>query len=430
VPDESENLEGEGTEDSGGAGGKFGIKEALAQARAQLEKGDDDESRHQRGSDFDELSAQGEQHQGSGSGDGSGDEDERPGDEDESAEGEGLGLDEELLEDDDEGSDEHEDDDEDKSGAEAGDESDESEGDGEEEEKEEEEITVSIPGRGPDDDDLEIVVDDQETAERLNQLKNGFMRGEAYRTGLSEIQAAQEELYEIEEQFGVDPAGFVLEHIEEKHLPQVALALMTAPGAWDALKETVQELLEEPSALRTLQAEAKAARFETREALQKARANRTAQNKNAATLREGIERMIPDEMEEGRRTRLLADVTRDVVDHINRHKLLTLEAKDLPTIVAERLELNGIDPLDARKALKDNGQRLRGKPSTRKKSKAKPKTGKQLVKASKKRKKVAAAPGPGKHAAPTEASKLPPGQNLKQRVEEVRKRGLAALLNR
>jgi hypothetical protein len=306
---------------------------------------------------------------------------------------------------------------------------DEVDGDEDEDEKEEEEEeeekkrhTVKLPPREVGGDEVEIEVDDEETAARLNQMRNGYMNGEEIREQQILLQTSQNELANISESFEVDPAGFVMQYTDAKELPQVALSLLVEPGVWETLEKVVDKLIGDPKELRTLQAEAKAARLETSVALTKTREARAQQSENGRQLKDAIDLIVPDTIEAAARTQLIQDLTRDVVEHIDRNKLQTLEVKDLPTIVAQRLETNGIDPLDARKSIKD-GTRSRGKPSTKKGARKKPKSGKELVKASAKRRKVAAAPGPGRKTAPTQPTKLPAGQSIKERLALVRKEG-------
>jgi len=248
------------------------------------------------------------------------------------------------------------------------------------------------------------------------------MRGEEHREKEANLQVRENELAGISESFEVDPAGFLMEYVDAKDLPQVALAILVHEGVWEKLEAVVDKLIGDPKELRTLQAEAKAARLETVADLKKTREARAEQSKNGQQLRDAIDLIVPEKMGAAVRTQLVQDLTRDLVEHIQRNKLQTLEVKDIPTIVAARLETNGIDPLDARTAIKD-GARSRGRISTKKGPKKKPKSGKELVKASAKRRKVAAAPGAGKATAPTQPTKLPAGQTIKERLELVRKEG-------
>lgn len=411
----AEDSEAIATDDDSGADGDDEtiqkaptIEEALARARQMVEdKGTmmasaDDES----GDDAEE-----EDDAGSEDGDETEEEDEEEADEEGEEEG-------------DEGGEAAEDEEDEEADADDADDEVEGEEEGEEEEEKEEKkkLTVSLPSREEGGEDVEIEVDSEETAERLNQMRNGYMRGEEVRKKESDLQVVQNELAGISEAFEVDPAGFVMEYVENKDLPQVALALLVEPGVWQALEKVVDSLIQDPKELRTLQAEAKAARLETVAELTKTRNARAEQTKNGQLLRDAIDLIVPETMAANGRTQLVKDLTRDVVEHIERNRLDSVDVKDLPTIVAARLETNGIDPLDARKSIRD-GSRSRGKPSTKKRPRKKPKSGQELVKASAKRRKVAAAPGPGKKTAPTQPNKLPAGQSIKERLALVRKAG-------
>jgi len=308
------------------------------------------------------------------------------------------------------------------------------EGEEAEEEAEEEEeeaakpITVSVPGRHPNSEDIEIEVDDKELAERIAHLKSGFLRGEEIREREVQIGASEEAMESLSMQFEVDPAGFVLQFVEDKdELSRVALSLLTVPEVWEKISAQVDKLFSDTGELRTLQAEMKAHRLEAKDKLTARAARRKSNAETGRKLTEAIDLMVPESITDSRRDQLIQDLTRDTTDHISRNKLEGLDVKDLVPILASRLETNGIDPLDARKAIQD-GSRSRGKVTTKKRPEKKPKTGKELAKASAKRKKVAAAPGPGRKAAPTQPTKLPAGMTIKESIELARKKGLAAFL--
>ena len=340
--------------------------------------------------------------------------------------------DEEKEEGEEEGEQESEDkEDEEDRGSDADDETDDVEGEEEKEEEEEEEkkpITVSVPGRHPNSEDIELEVEDEEIAERLAHLKSGFMRGEEVRERELQMTASENAMEGLSLQFEVDPAGFVIEFTDKDELPQVALSLLTIPAVWEKISAQVDKLFSDTGELRTLQAEMKAARLEAKDKLQTRAAQRKENADNGRKLGEAIDLMVPESIDGTKREQLITDLTRDTTDHISRNKLEKLDVKDLVTILAGRLETNGIDPLEARKAIQD-GSRSRGKITTKKKRpEKKPKTGKELATASAKRKKVAAAPGPGKRAAPTQPTKLPAGMTIKESIELARKKGLAAFL--
>ncbi len=326
------------------------------------------------------------------------------------------------------------DDEEDEEGEESdADDADDEVGDEEKEEEEEDagkkSITVSVPGRHPNSEDMEIEVDDEELAERIAHLKSGFMRGEEVREREQAMTASTDAMAALSEEFAVDPAGFVMQYTEDKEeLANVALALLTVPEVWESINAQVDKLFSDTGELRTLRAEIKANRLEAKDRLQKRAVLRKENAESGRKLGEAIDLMVPEGIDGTKREQLITDLTRDTTDHISRNKLEKLDVKDLVTILAGRLETNGIDPLEARKAIQD-GSRSRGKITTKKKRpEKKPKTGKELATASAKRKKVAAAPGPGRKAAPTQPTKLPAGMTIKESIAFARKKGLAAFL--
>ncbi|MCK5652864.1 MAG: hypothetical protein KAJ42_15860 [Gemmatimonadetes bacterium] len=298
----------------------------------------------------------------------------------------------------------------------------------EEEEAEAKPITVAVPGRHPNSEDIEIEVDDEELAERIAHLKSGFMRGEEVREREQAMTASEDAMAALSEEFAVDPAGFVMEYTEDKEeLANVALSLLTVPEVWQAINAQVDKLFSDTGELRTLQAEMKAHRLEAKDKLTKRSARRKENAESGRKLGEAIDLMVPESMKDARREQLIQDLTRDTTDHISRNKLETLDVKDLVPILAARLETNGIDPLEARKAVQ-SGSRSRGKVTTKKRPEKKPKTGKELARASAKRKSVAAAPGAGRKAAPTQPTKLPAGMTIKESIALAREKGLGAFL--
>ncbi len=201
--DATATEDGAGSDDKTEEKGPPTIEDALAQARATLEKKgtmmamvDDDKTGD------DEGDADGEK-EGEG---GEEDEEEEAGEEEGDKDAEG-------------------DEDEEDGGTDADDDADEVEGE-EEDEKEDEDAddkkshTVKLPSREADGEDFEIEVDDEETAERLNQMRNGFMRGEEHREKETNLQVRENELAGISESFEVDPAGFLMEYVDTKDLPQ------------------------------------------------------------------------------------------------------------------------------------------------------------------------------------------------------------------
>lgn len=411
--EESQQEGKEGKEEKEEKPGPPTIEDALARAREVLEK---------KGT----MMGMADEKEGDKEEDADGDKEEKSGEEDEEEEaGEEKDGDDEEGAEDEEGEGSDADDADDEVGDEEKEESEEKE---EEEEGEEKKpITVSVPGRHPNSEDIELEVEDEEIAERLAHLKSGFLRGEEVREREQAMTASEDAMADLSEAFDVDPAGFVLEYTDKKELGGVVLALLTEPGVWEDISTQVDKLFSDTGEMRTLRAEVKADRLEAREKLQKRSVRRKANAESGRKLGDAIDLMVPETIEGAKREQLITDLTRDTTDHITRNKLDSLDVKDLVTVLAGRLETNGIDPLDARKAVQ-SGSRSRAKTTTKKRPRKKAKTGQELAKASAKRKSVAAAPGPGKKAAPTQPTKLPAGMTIKQSIDLARKKGLAAFL--
>ena len=159
----------------------FGIQEALQKAREQIAAGNPLVVETPEGGDEGAEGIATLEGPGEGGADAEGE-----GDDDEHSPAEG-GLDDEADEEV-----EYEDDDPEALDPEEDPESLEEEGD-----EETERHVAMLPGRQPDDPDVEIEVDDPELAERINQLKNGYMRGEEVRATMAEVQAAQAALHDL-----------------------------------------------------------------------------------------------------------------------------------------------------------------------------------------------------------------------------------------
>lgn len=94
---------------------------------------------------------------------------------------------------------------------------------------------VQLPGRQPDDPDEEWEITDPELAERIRQLKNGYMRGEEARRQVNqamsdrqEVQAERAELDAIYEDLQYDPINFIMDSVGRQDVrKQLAVHLLT-----------------------------------------------------------------------------------------------------------------------------------------------------------------------------------------------------------
>ncbi len=297
-------------------------------------------------------------------------------------------------------------------------------------------IVVQLPGRRPG-EVFEIEVDSQEAAERLNQLRNGYMNGQQVREARAEIERAQHELEDVISLMETDPVGFIVQHLPEETQDKIAFFLLTNPAVWERVRDRVAQL-EDPDGFRIAQAEARAERLEMRERFRQIKAAREEARQNARELIGAIEKMIPEIIDGERREQLIRDARQDLREYVARHNVDRIEISDLPLILQARLRLNGIDPIAAARALHEPTNRQRagttprpgptgpanGQPPTAQR------TAEQLIKAAAKKRAVAAVAPAGAGAPIANRAPLPRGHTLKERLALARERGLSALLGR
>lgn len=299
---------------------------------------------------------------------------------------------------------------------------------GEEPEDPDPDLVVTLPARREGEDELELVLEDKEAVERIRQLRNGYMRGEETRAAQAQIVVDQGQIEEMETWISTDPVGFIVSNLPEQTTQQVAMSLITAPKVWDAVKEQLAVLQEDPNELRVIQAELKSQRLEMTSQLKTLADGRKQAREVAHRIEDGIQKLVPvsEGLPDGRRDKIIADLQVDIAKQVRERQLVDVRVDDLPLMAAAVLRSHGIDPIAAAKLLADGGVEPEPGKSP---AKAKQPTGKELVQARKKRKKAAASAPPGADALVTRP-KLPKGQRLEDRLALAREKGLAALAGR
>lgn len=304
------------------------------------------------------------------------------------------------------------------------------EGDGEEpkDEAPDPDLVVTLPARREGEAELELVLEDKEAVERIRQLRNGFMRGEETRAAQAQIVVDQGQIEEMETWISTDPVGFIVSNLPEQTTQRVAMSLITAPKVWDAVKEQLAVLQEDPNELRVIQAELKSQRLEMTSQLKTLADGRKQAREVAHRIEEGIQKLVPvsEGLADGRRDKIIADLQMDIAKQVRDRQLVDVRVDDLPLMAAAVLRSHGIDPIAAAKLLADGDVEPEPGKSP---AKAKQPTGKELVQARKKRKKAAASAPPGADALVTRP-KLPKGQRLEDRLALAREKGLASLAGR
>lgn len=214
-------------------------------------------------------------------------------------------------------------------------------------------LLIALPGRNAG-EEFEIKVDSPEAAERLAQLRNGFMRGEEVRVARGEIMERAQAIANREMEIQLDPTGFLESAVGDvpELVDHVVLATLTRDDAtWNRLKPILQAMLADPKELRTVRAEQKAARSDIREQMAEETRHATTVRENLQDVQATVASFLPAEMPQAQQRLLYEDCLRDLKGHADRYRLRTIPVHDIPTILASRLTAYGINPVEAAAAI-------------------------------------------------------------------------------
>lgn len=296
------------------------------------------------------------------------------------------------------------------------------------EEAVDEALVVGLPGRREGEDEVEIVAENPEIAERLRQLKNAAVRGDQIKAREEKTERDQKQIEELEVYIGTDPAGFILANVPAAVVDEVALSLITHPEVWARIQEQIRAL-EDPAELRIVTAELKAKRAESAGKLRQAVDDRRYAREQGKILKDSIAKMVPvtEGITESRRDTIVQTLEGEAARLIREKNLEKVDPADLVLLLAGTLRAQGIEPMAAAAALA--GKAPTDKPAPAKKrtsAKRKQPTKAELKTASDKRRKAAATTPPGA-SAPAARTKLPPGTRVEEAIKIAREKGIASL---
>lgn len=292
-------------------------------------------------------------------------------------------------------------------------------------------ITVQLPGRN-DGELVDFVVDDQDTADTLLRLNKGYLRGEQLAAGQAKVQKEWDELAVIDSGLTVDPVGFIMEKVGVENRVNLALELLLDEEVFPKVQEQL-DAIEDPDKRRVLKLETDAKRRELTDA---ATAKATLESSaKAAVHKIGAEvvALIPEGMDHDRSVRFQVaamNTAQALAGQLGRMEItpaeLTKALKD-----DGLLDRFGIDPVaapaDGKKAA-GTSSGAKGSPPKKAAEKPAAQPVADLKKASLRRKGIAGSASAGA-GAPGATVTLTKGQSMKERIAEVRKRGVAAVLS-
>lgn len=270
------------------------------------------------------------------------------------------------------------------------------------------ELVVELPGARPEDLPMEIVVDDQKTYERLQQLRNDGMRRQEFNRQMETVREREAQVALFDEEIQTDPIGIVLEHMPEALRVDALKALLTDDKALELLladEDFADSVTWDPAKRALAKSKVLNRRYEIRE---EGRKRADLVRRNAQWAREvvsAVDRMVPETWNEDQLSQFSDDAQRDVMAYIREHKGQPFDVADLPLVLGRRLRAVGINPIEAAERLaRKEGDGKGTRSAAPGKSRAatppkKPPTAAELKKTASARARAAAIPT-GAHGAP------------------------------
>lgn len=208
-------------------------------------------------------------------------------------------------------------------------------------------LRVEVPGRRPEDPPDVYEAATPEQADRLRQLVNGYNRTEALKQQEFRIRADRQQLDEVAARLQFDPEGFLFENIPQERAASVALQVLLQPEVWSQVNDVLLELMESDDKRELVRVSMENSRLKNRDDAQAAVARQRESSQNASVIKQTIAMMIPDTLPEAEQLALYTACQQDVVAHAERLRLDTMDPRDVPLVIAQRLRAGGVDPVQA-----------------------------------------------------------------------------------
>lgn len=318
-------------------------------------------------------------------------------------------------------------------------------GDGEDEAASEEDgggeggepIIVKIRGRDPD-EELELEVPDQATADHINRLNREGLRREELRAAQDRLAEDRAEIEEIDVEMATDPAGFLLSRVSKDYRVTVAKALLLDADVFEAVEEELSVMAgdDRDAAELARRRNADTRREAAEAASRKIDAARSARTKVRA-IATHVADLVPSEYDQEKSTRFQRAALLVAEELAGRRKTLDLTRDEIVAELQQEglLDRFGIKPgaPPARRKGRAAGTRGSEGESARKPAGAEPdpsgdvRTPAGFKKARLRRKAVAGSASSGA-GAPAASIELPSHGSVNDRIEFVRKHGMAAVL--
>lgn len=207
-------------------------------------------------------------------------------------------------------------------------------------------LAALLPGRQPDDPDFEVRItpelrqafqsqgiDPQAFVERVNQLRNGYVRGEKARQMMDEARQLQQETQGLIVGLEHDPVNTILGRIPESVRADLVRHLLADDAVWNAVNDDLITWDSDEQERRAAWAELRAKRYEQSQQAREQIAQRQAVEENARQITEAIESLIPEHMSREQATVFLRYAHRDLIEYVNQNGINRLDPAEVPILL-------------------------------------------------------------------------------------------------
>lgn len=240
-------------------------------------------------------------------------------------------------------------------------------------EREKDPLRVMLPGVRPEDGDLEVFAADEQTAEAMRRLRNGYMRGEEARIAQEEAQADRDRAEELHLEARLDPAASIIGLIQPRdgETPDQRAArewdqdhlvryLLTSDGVIQRTEKWLRAILDNQEAIPAERRVAESDRINRRADVEKEVAEERRLNGNARqlvrTIEKSINSMTPKEWTDQAKALFFRDIRADVIDFARVKQMQEVDPRVVPGLITRRLTALGIKPREATPPVKEGAE--------------------------------------------------------------------------
>ena len=302
-------------------------------------------------------------------------------------------------------------------------------------------LTVELPGRQPD-ETVKVTAADEETAERLRQLRNDAMRREEFKRQKQSLDQDRQQFRELEAEFKADPSRFLAKRVEDPELREKTVLRLLGQDeeTFNRVQSTLRQWDMNPDKKRADLAEMEnEARDRKQETTREQRVREQA--RNAATqARSHVEDLAREAGLEGvRAKKFMKTAMREVGDAMvdaNRFEISRDEAIQVLEHTGT-LEAFGATPGASRGRSSSRRGADNGKASERRVRAVDPdseaarkarRAGEEMKSEAESRRAAAASPQ-GAGASAAQQVTPPEGQSVKERIAWAKEKGLGTILS-